>query len=89
MFIAYGRVSCVRVCDPEQPSPDITALGNEVSALEEMSRQLFLELVEMHSLKVRISGRSQPHKPHPQLVRCVCVCMRACVCVRERLLLNL
>lgn len=31
---------------------DISALGKEVSALEELSQQLFLEYVDMHSLKV-------------------------------------
>ena len=34
------------------PGTDISALGKEVSALEEMSRQLFVEYVDMHSLKV-------------------------------------
>ena len=32
--------------------PDISALGREVSALEELSQQLFMEYVNMHSMKV-------------------------------------
>ena len=42
-----------------QPAPDIAALGKEVSALEELSQQLFLEYVDMHTLKVSPSVISQ------------------------------
>jgi hypothetical protein len=36
-------------------SENISALGKEVSALEELSQQLFVEYVDMHTLKERIA----------------------------------
>lgn len=35
-----------------KPEPDISALGKEVAALEELNKQLFIEYVDMHTLKV-------------------------------------
>lgn len=42
----------VLFCLDHGPSIDISALQKEVSALEELSRQLFLEYVDMHGVKV-------------------------------------
>ena len=44
-YIVFSLILC---------QPDIGALQKEVAALEELSRQLFIEYVDMHA--VRVSG---------------------------------
>lgn len=37
--------------------PDLTLIQQEVDALEELSRQLFLETADLHATKVQSKGR--------------------------------
>lgn len=45
MFVVVNRVT-----------PDVVQLQQEVQAMEEVNRQLFLELVNLHNEKVKVTG---------------------------------
>ena len=49
------------------PSPDIQLLQQEISASEELSQQLFLELVDLYSVQVSTHTRTHTctHAIHP------------------------
>ena len=64
---------CVCVCEGEKAREmvflslsisDISALSKEVAALEELSRHLFLEYVELHSSRVSVYREHTPSLHH-------------------------
>ncbi|XP_012585626.1 PREDICTED: Golgi pH regulator isoform X3 [Condylura cristata] len=50
----WGMIRSVAASAPGSEMPDLTLIQQEVDALEELSRQLFLETVDLHATKERI-----------------------------------